>query len=388
MEVLLTMLPLLFSNLFSSSAITAAQENGRLQTLYIPAPATGPESIAFDRIRGGPYIGVSDGHILKWEGGRDGGWTVFAAPAQRQDLPAFINSQSLFREIESILKVNIHEQFCRWEGCSSSSINLESLCGRPLGLQFNKVTGELYIADAYFGLLGVGPEGGAAQQLAMEANGVPFSFTNGVDVDEQTGIVYFTDSSIHFQRCDQMASDLRPKTVAKANLIEKPQNHHKEYQMLVASGDATGRLMKYDPASREVTVLLAGLTFPNGIALSDDQSFALVASTTDCKVSRYWLKGPKAGEFELFAELPGYPDNIKRNDKGEFWVGINREKIRLDGSLVSAGVAPAAIKLSGDGRVLEVLDARIMSPLSEVLETNGTFWLGSVDLPFLGVLFK
>ena len=53
----------------------------------------------------------------------------------------------------------------------------------------------MYIADAYKGLLVVGPNGGLAIPLANEAEGVPFKFTNDVVVDENSGVVYFTDSS-------------------------------------------------------------------------------------------------------------------------------------------------------------------------------------------------
>jgi hypothetical protein len=38
----------------------------------------------------------------------------------------------------------------------------EHLCGRALGILFHKRTGYLYIADAYYGLFKVGPEGGLA----------------------------------------------------------------------------------------------------------------------------------------------------------------------------------------------------------------------------------
>uniref|UniRef100_A0A804P945 Strictosidine synthase conserved region domain-containing protein n=1 Tax=Zea mays TaxID=4577 RepID=A0A804P945_MAIZE len=60
-------------------------------------------------------------------------------------------------------------------------------------------TGDLYIADAYFGLLKVRPEGGLATLLATEAEGVRFNFTNDLDLDDE-GNIYFTDSSIHYQR--------------------------------------------------------------------------------------------------------------------------------------------------------------------------------------------
>lgn len=45
----------------------------------------------------------------------------------------------------------------------------------------------------------VGPQGGFATSLATEAEGVPFRFTNDVDIDTE-GNVYFTDSSTKYQR--------------------------------------------------------------------------------------------------------------------------------------------------------------------------------------------
>ncbi|GJW91449.1 strictosidine synthase-like 3 [Tanacetum coccineum] len=69
----------------------------------------------------------------------------------------------------------------------------------PLGLHFDKKTGDMYIVDAYFGLLKVGPQGGLATPLAPEAEGVPLKFTNDLDLD-QDGNIYFTNSSTNYQR--------------------------------------------------------------------------------------------------------------------------------------------------------------------------------------------
>ncbi|KAL0915224.1 hypothetical protein M5K25_015626 [Dendrobium thyrsiflorum] len=320
----LLLLLLVFTVVLTSTA--AQTVNADLKMLMIDT-AVGPESLAFDSRGEGPYTGVSDGRVIKW-GGHNSGWQSFAFPSQwSEDL------------------------------CDGEEIHMEEKCGRPLGLQFNKKTGELYIADAYFGLMVVSPDGGWARQLATEAGGVPFKFTNGVDVDQETGVVYFTDSSARFQRW--------------------------ENEVVVATGDSTGRFMKYDPETQQVTVLVSGLAFPNGVAISHDRSFVVVAGTTNCLISRYWLQGPKGGQFEPFAELPGYPDNIKRNADGEFWVAINREKIKLGGDVVMASTA--AVKLSNEGKILKVLDGTVMSPLSEVEERNGTLWLGSVLLPYVGV---
>ena len=78
--------------------------------------------------------------------------------------------------------------------------NTEHLCGRPLGLQFNKMSKDLYIADAYFGLLIVHPGEKLAATIVSHAEGLPLRFTNSLDIAQDTGIVYFTDSSMRFQR--------------------------------------------------------------------------------------------------------------------------------------------------------------------------------------------
>lgn len=43
-----------------------------LNKLQLPAPVTGPESLAFDRDGGGPYVSSSDGRIFKYIGPNDG----------------------------------------------------------------------------------------------------------------------------------------------------------------------------------------------------------------------------------------------------------------------------------------------------------------------------
>lgn len=97
------------------------------------------------------------------------------------------------------LFVDCRSEICNLNPSLFSYLKNEHICGRPLGLRFDKRTGDLYIADAYFGLLKVGPQGGLAAPLTTEAEGVPFNFTNDLDIDEE-GNVYFTDSSTNYQR--------------------------------------------------------------------------------------------------------------------------------------------------------------------------------------------
>ncbi|XP_010269382.1 PREDICTED: protein STRICTOSIDINE SYNTHASE-LIKE 10-like [Nelumbo nucifera] len=318
--------------------------------------AVGPESLAFDPNGEGPYTGVADGRILKWQG-EGQGWTEFAVTSpQRKDC------------------------------VQPQAPHMEHVCGRPLGIRFHPTTGDLYIADSYLGFHRVGPAGGLATRLITEAEGEPLTFTNDLDIDEHEDVIYFTDTSTKFQR--------------------------RQFISVILSGDKTGRLMKYDRSRNEVKVLLRGLAFANGVALSKDRSFVLVAETTNCRVLRFWLQGPKAGTHDVFAELPGFPDNIRRNSKGEFWVALHSKKGLLSGWAVSNcwvgkallklplsfrklhlvligwKVHATAIKLDEEGRVVEVLEdsqGRTLRLISEVEEKDGNLWIGSVLMPFMGL---
>lgn len=169
--------------------------------------------------------------------------------------------------------------------------------------------------------------------------------------------------------------------------------------------------MQYDPKSKQVTVLLRGLFFANGVALSKDKTFVVVAETTTRRILRYWLQGPKMGKHEVFAQLPGFPDNINRNSKGEFWVALSHgshqlgEFMSFSNELKRKGIfestwkfdaaqqiledfSAVGVKLSEEGKIMEVLcvnDETIVNSVSELKEENEKLWLGSLDLPFAGV---
>ena len=76
---------------------------------------------------------------------------------------------------------------------------IQARCGRPLGLSFDSRTGNLYIADAYFGLMRVCSKGGTATQLVSNVQGRPLRFTYALDIDPNTGVVYFTEASSNFR---------------------------------------------------------------------------------------------------------------------------------------------------------------------------------------------
>ena len=195
----------------------------------------------------------------------------------------------------------IYVRACRLDSCrGSQDPGREHECGRPLGLKFNPDTGELYVADAYHGLRVVSPDDDKVSRPVAPQwwQGRAFSFANGVEVDPDTGAVYFTETSTRLQR--------------------------REFLTIVISGDTTGRLLRYDPKSGdgEVEVLADGLAFPNGLAMSRDGTHLLLAETTTGRILRYWLRPvAKALAIEEVARLPWFPDNIRMSPRGGFWVG-------------------------------------------------------------------
>ncbi|MEM7183675.1 MAG: SMP-30/gluconolactonase/LRE family protein [Spirochaetota bacterium] len=166
--------------------------------------------------------------------------------------------------------------------------------GRVLGLQFAP-TGSLFACDAYRGLLEITPNRQVIV-LSNSANKQTFKFTEDLDISKQ-GIVYFTDASDTYNEKDYL------------------------YDLLEARPH--GRLLAYNPTTRKTRVLQDKLYFANGVALSQDESFLLVSETYRYRILRYWLQGEKKGQSEIFLEnLPGFPDNITSNAKGNFYVAL------------------------------------------------------------------
>ena len=243
--------------------------------------------------------------------------------------------------------------------------------GRPLALEFHP-DGRLIICDAHKGLMALDVRG-QLKVLASGHGGVPFKFVDDL-VIAKDGTIYFTDAS-------------------SRNSIEQFTEDLLEHQ-------TSGRLLKYVPATQEVTRLAEGFSFANGVALSEDESFLVVAETGTYQLWRVWLKGAKAGTKELFTDsLPGFPDNVRWSPtrKG-FWVAIGSpRKVEVDMLAdwpnvrrVVAGlpkfVQPKAARHSYvllvdvDGKPVESFQhdaADSYSPIACATEHDGYLYLGS-----------
>jgi len=215
---------------------------------------------------------------------------------------------------------------------------------------------------------------GSFKVLVNEHGGVPFKFTDDLDIADD-GTIYFSD-----------ASSVYPQSAYLEDLFE-----HRPH----------GRLLAHDPSTGETRQLLDGLYFANGVALAPDESFVLVNETWKYRIQRYWLTGPKAGSAEIFAEnLPGFPDGVSLGSDGRFWVAMfNPRNPQLDKMLPSPflrkvvwrlphWMRPKAVHyglvicLDLDGKPVMSLHDRsptAYAPVTSVQEHKGFLYLGSLE---------
>ncbi|XP_023748284.1 protein STRICTOSIDINE SYNTHASE-LIKE 11 [Lactuca sativa] len=297
----------------------------KFNKLVLPLGVTGPESAAFGGLLvNGPFTTVTDGRIMKWKGPKIG-FVDFAYTSPKRT-----------------------KELCD----GTTNPDMGPICGRPLALSFHPVIGFLYIADAYFGLLVVGPHGGLATQLAGG-----FKFLSGIDVDLLTGNVYFSDVSLTYTFRDTTRPGFKP--------------------------DSTGRFMRYNPFTRQVSVLLSGLKGGGGPAVSSDGTFVLVPELTGSRISKYWLVGPKANTAEFLLNIAN-PNKIKRAGRsGEFWVAVSV------GFIPSAPlITPKGVRINSNGVVVQTVrfDKEFANKtISLVQEQNGKVYVGSRFTNFIGV---
>ena len=259
----------------------------------------------------------------------------------------------------------------------SASELIANTGGRPWGTYAYPDGERVLVADAKKGLLLL--HEGRVETLATQADGVPFKQTDDV-VLAANGSVYFSDASSRYG-VDQVIDSV------------------------LAHGN-DGRLMRYDPNTAKVEVLMKGLHVANGVTLGPDDEYLLVAETLRYRVWRYWLKGERAGTAEVLIEnLPGFPDNISYNGRDGFWLAlfaprdpgldavlpyplIRKLLYRLPESLRPRATGFARVlKIDEQGKILMDLQdpgEHAYQPITSVREADGWLYFGSIAYPALG----
>ena len=266
---------------------------------------------------------------------------------------------------------------------------VDQLGGRPLGLTAGP-DGALYISDSFRGVMRwTGP--GTLTPLVEAIDGFPVIYANQIAV-AQDGTVYFSNSSDRFD--PETMGGTKPTSV-----------------LTIWEQSDTGYVARRNPDG-SVEKIAEGFVYTNGVALSPDENFLLIAETGRARIHRLWLTGDRAGAQEVFLDnLPGYPDNIEAQGDGTYWVAFASPRVPAEVLMPYPGlrkviwrlgpmVRPAPIEhgmvaqFDGTGQILRVLQdpdgrlgittgARVVDDQLYVmtLESPGFARMPAADLP-------
>lgn len=96
-----------------------------------------------------------------------------------------------------------------------------------------------------------------------------------------------------------------------------------DFALLMLEERPAAQLRAWHPDSGKVDVLVDGLLIPDGVKLSANEDFVAVNEVSAFRITRYWLRGPKAGTTDrLIENLPGIPDGLATDGSGVFYVSI------------------------------------------------------------------
>ena len=246
--------------------------------------------------------------------------------------------------------------------------------GRALGIEMAS-DGSFVVANAYLGLQLISA-GGEVDVLLGELDGKPLKYANNLAIAD-SGAIYFSEASTKFGAREWSGT-------YEASLLD------------IMEHGGHGRIIAFDPATGSADVLMDGLQFANGVAISDDQSFLLIAETGSYRILKHWLTGPAAGQTEVLVDnLPGFPDNINNGLDGRFWIGLVAPRVGILDTLsdkpflrkvvqrLPAGLRPKAepyahvIAINGEGQVVANLrdPAARFPSITGVLETPSSLYL-------------
>nr|XP_039247996.1 adipocyte plasma membrane-associated protein-like [Styela clava] len=307
----------------------------------------GPESMAIDK-NGNIYTGLRDGRIIKIH------------PSATGELGVGLVEDFRNGPIPGVEPIDGH------------------VIPRPLGL---RLRGDiLYVVDAYYGIYTLNMKTKEVRPLVKPDDVEPsMKFPNDLDISKDGKYIYFTDTS------------------SKWNLGL--------FYYDVLEGECLGRLFRLTVKTGEIKLLASKLCFANGVQLSNDESRVAVSETTRFRVL---FLDTKTGKVEKVTDVPSMPDNIRRSQKGGFWVAlpIGRSHFvdflwkysilrRVFTGLVPYSLYPRfasdkyglAVELDAKGNIVSYvhdITGKTSKTVSELMETkDGALFAGSYKEPYM-----
>ena len=182
-------------------------------------------------------------------------------------------------------------------GDSSIFYNFNNI-GGIYGIIITSDDKTLYFVSEFGGLIKLDIATKTPTFLLKSIDGKDFAALNNLCIDEENQIIYMTDAT----------------TISMRFANKEVMLKHKK-----------GRIISFNLTSNEAAVVLADLTFPNGIVYEKSTKSIIFSEFNLHRISRYYVGGCacKLGKLEIVTDnLFGYGDNLKLNEKGELLVAI------------------------------------------------------------------
>ena len=107
------------------------------------------------------------------------------------------------------------------------------------------------------------------------------------------------------------------------------------YTLIVNLNNHKSRLIAFNLKTKQAKVLAEGFQFANGVQRHPDGESLLITETGAAKITRLFFTGEKQGLRETFIDnLPCFPDNIRSNLKGTFFVACAISRVPTHFSLM------------------------------------------------------
>ena len=219
--------------------------------------------------------------------------------------------------------------------------------------------------------------------VATQVDGGPILYANQLDV-ARDGTIYFSNSTDRFD--PETMGGTKPTSV-----------------LAIWEQSDAGYVARIDPDGT-VTKIAEGFVYTNGVALSPNEDFLLIAETGRARVHRLWLTGERAGEQEVLLDnLPGYPDNIEPMGDGTFWIAFASPRVPAEAPMpypmlrkviwrLGPMVRPAPIE---QGHMIEIdMEGRVLRSVQDPegrlgITTGGRivgnqFYIMTLDSPGFG----
>lgn len=240
------------------------------------------------------------------------------------------------------------------------------------GMQFDE-NGTLIALMNDVGLVKIHPDKSIDTLLTTTPDGQPIRMGTGLKIASD-GTIYFVNMS--------STNKTSWKYVNKLILEMKP----------------TGGVYSFNPKSKVSTTLSEGNYFGNGLEISQNEDFILVSETSKYRILKYWIKGDRKGQSEVFMDnMAGFPNNISKSQSENYWIGFTTKrndqldkihpKVRMKKIVygLPSFVQPKpekfgmVLEVSDKGEILRSLfdsNGKRVTEAGAVLEHNGYLYLG------------